>query len=59
MLTSLKIPSIGAAVLLQLPLLVILGHIQRIDVSTNMIGTLVSSRSEASVFLGEGFQLVC
>ena len=35
MLTSLKIPSIGAAVLLQLPLLVILGHIQQIDVSTN------------------------
>ena len=27
----------------------------RIDVSANMIGTLVSTRSEASVFLGGGF----
>ena len=38
MLIFLKIPpasSIGAAVLLLLPLLVILGHVQQIDVSTN------------------------
>ena len=38
MLTSLKIPlasSIGAVLLLLLPLLVILHHVQQIDVSTN------------------------
>ena len=45
MLTSLKIPpasSIGAAVLLLLPLLVILGHVQQIDVSTNQPETGMS-----------------
>ena len=38
MLTFLHIPpasSIGAAALFLLPLLVILGHVQQIDVSTN------------------------
>ena len=45
MLTSLKIPpasSIGAAVLLLLPLLVILGHVQQVDVSTNQPETAMT-----------------